>query len=171
MRTAPRIDASTDASPEARAFRLERFVPYRLSVLSNTVSEGIAQTYRDEFGLSVTEWRVIAVIGRYPGLSASEVVERTAMDKVAIHRAVKRLEERGLVQRDEHATDRRRRSLSLSPDAGLPVFEEIVPRARRYEEALLADLDERELAQFGRLLGRLEARARALAATDATPEN
>ena len=47
---------------------------------------------------------------------------------LAISRAVKRLEARGLVERAEHASDRRRRPLRLSPDRGRPVFEEIVPR-------------------------------------------
>lgn len=163
MGTATHPAERDDAATEARSFRLEHFLPYRLSVLSNTASEGIAQTYRDEFDLSVTEWRVIAVIGRYPGLSASEVVDRTAMDKVAISRAVKRLEARGLVQRDEHASDRRRRSLSLSPNLGLPVFEEIVPRARRYEAELLRDFGPRDLETLDRLLQRLESAAERLA--------
>lgn len=165
MRTATRLETRDDDAPEPRTFRLENFLPYRLSVLSNTVSEGIAQTYRAEFGLSVTEWRIIAVIGRYPGLSASEVVERTAMDKVAISRAVKRLEARGLVERAEHASDRRRRPLRLSPDRGRPVFEEIVPRAQQYEASLLASLGARELAQLEHLLARLEASAHELAGT------
>ena len=62
---------------------LESFLPYRLSVLSNRISNDIAQFYQRRFGLSVTEWRAMAVIGRYPGISAVDVTERTAMDKVA----------------------------------------------------------------------------------------
>ena len=69
-------------------FELEHFLPYRLSLLTNTVSDGIAQAYRQRHDISVTEWRVMAVLGRYPGLTASEIVERTALDKVAISRAV-----------------------------------------------------------------------------------
>ena len=56
---------------------LENFLPYRLSILSNTVSSMIATTYNKRFGLSIPEWRVIAVLGRFPGLSAVEVAERT----------------------------------------------------------------------------------------------
>ena len=63
-------------------FELENFLPYRLSVLTNTISQGIAAAYRDRYGISVTEWRILAVLGRFPGLTASEVVEKTAMDKV-----------------------------------------------------------------------------------------
>ena len=103
-------------------FELENFLPYRLSVLANTVSQGIAARYRDEHGISVTEWRILAVLGRYPGLTASEVVDRTAMDKVAIHRAVKSLEKKSLLERTVDPGDRRRQNLRLTPAGGRPVW-------------------------------------------------
>ena len=59
------------------ALDLEHFLPYRLSVLSNRVSQAIARTYEQRFGLSVTEWRVIAIIGRYPGLPHGTRARRT----------------------------------------------------------------------------------------------
>src|SRR3546814_1367690 len=85
----------------SETLELERFLPYRLSVLSNRVSQKIADTYAERFGLAVTEWRVIAVLGRYPDLSAGAVAERTAMDKVAVSRAVARLLERSEEQASE----------------------------------------------------------------------
>ena len=56
---------------------LEHFLPYRLSVLSNRISSAIAREYSQRFALTVTEWRVMAVLGRYPGLSANKVALRT----------------------------------------------------------------------------------------------
>ncbi len=84
---------STDIAP----LDLEEFLPYRLSVLSNTISSAIAGAYASRFGLTVPEWRIIAVFGRFPGLSAREVAEKTAMDKVAVSRAVSRLRAAGYV--------------------------------------------------------------------------
>src|SRR5690554_1847707 len=95
-------------------FDLEHFLPYQLSVVSNTVSEGIAHTYQQDHDLSVIEWRIIAVLGRYPSLTASQIVQRTVMDKVAVSRAVKRLLERGLLKRNTHSSDRRYRNLELT---------------------------------------------------------
>ena len=100
---------------ERPLLELERFLPYKLSVLSNRLSNAIARSYETRFQLSVTEWRVIAVVGRFPGLSANEVAERTAMDKVAVSRAVARLLASGRLQRDLHENDRRRSVLELSP--------------------------------------------------------
>ena len=143
------------APPKPHAhWELDHFLPYRLSILSNRASQIIAGAYARRFGLGITEWRVIAVLGRYPGLSANGVAARTAMDKVAVSRTVARLLERGLVQRDTHDDDRRRSVLELSPD-GYRIYDEVVPVALEYERRLLAPLDPDERAQLDRLLGKL----------------
>ena len=135
---------------------LEHFLPYRLSVLSNRISQSIARIYQQRFGLDVTEWRIMAVLGRYPDLSAVEVAERTAMDKVAISRAVARLLERGLLTRDVHGDDRRRSVLALSAD-GVAVYDEVAPMALDYEKRLLAGLADEERECLDRVLSRLDA--------------
>ena len=68
------------AMPDTHALLdLEHFLPYRLSVLSNRISQTIAETYVERFGIAIPEWRVIAVLGRHPGLSANGVAVRTAI--------------------------------------------------------------------------------------------
>jgi len=136
-------------------FDLEHFLPYRLSVVSNTVSQGIAHIYQQNYDLTVVEWRIIAVLGGYPGLTASQIVDRTVMDKVTVSRAVKRLLERGLLKRITHGTDRRRRHLQLTQQSGQKTFEAIVPRARNYEHTLLASLTPAERQILLDLLDRL----------------
>ncbi|HEY4531065.1 MAG TPA: MarR family transcriptional regulator [Luteimonas sp.] len=139
---------------DAPLLDLERFVPYQLSVLSNVVSQEIAEAYGERFGLAVTEWRILAVLGRFPGMSAVGVAERSAMDKVAVSRAVARLLERGLLHRETHDGDRRRSVLELS-DAGRAVYAEVAPLALSYERELLAPLSQEERVQFSRMLDRL----------------
>lgn len=141
--------------------RLEHFVPYRLSILTNTVSTAIAGAYARRFGLSIPEWRVIAVLGLEPGLSAADVAERTAMDKVAVSRAVSNLLRSRRVVRATANSDRRRSVLKLSR-LGENVYWRVVPFARRYEQELLADLSASERASLDQLLSRLHRRARAL---------
>lgn len=134
---------------------LEHFLPYRLSVLSNRVSGAISRTYSERFDLGVTEWRVIAVLGRYPDLSAGEVAQRTAMDKVAVSRAVARLLEAGRLLRETSNADRRRSVLRLS-DAGRAIFDEVAPHALEFQQRLLAGMDADERALLFRLLDRLD---------------
>jgi DNA-binding MarR family transcriptional regulator len=140
-------------------FELESFLPYRLSLLTNTISQGIAASYREHHDISVTEWRVMAVLGRFPGSPASEVAERTAMDKVAISRAVKSLEAKGLLQRKTDPGDRRRQSLYITEKSGQAVLEEVVPLARQYESQLTGVLSEAELRRLDTLMNKLQARA------------
>ena len=105
---------SSAARQQAR-LDLDRFLPYRLSVLSNRVSSAIARQYSDRFGLSIPEWRVMAVLGGTPGLSARDVAERTAMDKVQVCRAVESLMRARRVARSADATDGRIMRLALTP--------------------------------------------------------
>jgi DNA-binding MarR family transcriptional regulator len=149
-----------------QGFQLEEFLPYRLSLLSNTVSQGISTAYRAAHGLSVTEWRVIAILGRFPGLTASEIMQRGAIDKVAVSRAVNKLQEKRLVERNEHAEDRRRLPLKLTPRKGMPLFREVVPKALAYERLLLSALSSDELQRFDRMLNKLQSRADSLNRTD-----
>jgi DNA-binding MarR family transcriptional regulator len=140
---------------------LDKFLPYRLSVLSNRLSAAIAESYSRRFGLSIPEWRVIAVLAVHPGVSAAEVAERTAMDKVAVSRAVRRLLATGRARRETAAGDRRRSVLELTAE-GRRIYRRITPALRNYEAALLAGLSAREQRQLDALLQRLEQRAPAV---------
>jgi DNA-binding MarR family transcriptional regulator len=142
------------AHREPSELDLDRFLPYRLSVLSNRISQAIARLYQARFGFGITEWRLIAVLGRYPALSANAVAERTAMDKVAVSRAVAHLLERGLITREMHGEDRRRSVLALS-EAGHRIYDEIVPLALGRERKLLATLNANEREQLERILDKL----------------
>ncbi len=143
-------------------FELEYFLPYRLSLLINTISRGIAGSYQRKHDISVTEWRVMAVLGRYSGLTASEVVERTAMDKVAISRTVKSLVDKGLLERKTDPGDRRRRRLYITHNRGQKVLQEIVPLAQSYEQKLLQAMSARELKNLEQSVAKLLESARKL---------
>jgi len=133
---------------------LEDFLPYRLSVLSHTVSTTLGRMYEKRFGLSIPEWRVIAILGRFPGLSAAEVAERTLMDKVAVSRAVTKLIRSGRIDRRFADADRRRSILNLS-DEGQRVHDDVAALALAFERDLLQGIDEKTYADFNRALDRL----------------
>jgi DNA-binding MarR family transcriptional regulator len=149
----PRAPDEPAAEPEA-AFALEHFLPYRLSVLTNTMSRAFARRYGERFGLSIPEWRVMAVLGRFAPLSANEVAERTAMDKVRVSRAVARLMKAGLIDRATDSGDRRRSALKLSR-AGRRMHDGIIPMARQIEAALLDRLTPSERASLDDLVSKL----------------
>src|SRR5262245_38895882 len=145
----------------AAGFALERFVPYRLSVLTNIISRTFGRLYGERFGLSIPEWRVMAVLGRFAPLSANDVCGRTAMDKVGVSRAVDKLRRARLVEHAVDATDRRRSRLRLSA-AGRRMHDAIVPMGLAAEALLLDGLTPAERRVLDQLLDKLMARAGAL---------
>lgn len=140
---------------------LEDFLPYRLAVLSHTVSTKIASVYDKRFGLTIPEWRVIAILGRFPGLSAVEVAERTMLDKVAVSRAVTKLIKNGRLDREFADADRRRSILNLSEE-GRKVLDEIAPLALQFEHDLLHGINETDFESFNVVMERLMVKARLL---------
>jgi DNA-binding MarR family transcriptional regulator len=139
-------------------FRLEDFLPYRLSVAANCVSRLFTQRYAQTFGLSIPEWRLIAVVGRYITLSPSAVGDATAMDKVKVSRASAGLVARGLLKQAPDPRDGRGRLLSLTRK-GVTVYQGMVPLARALEASLSQGLGRTEWAALQKSLRRLNEHA------------
>jgi DNA-binding MarR family transcriptional regulator len=148
----PKSSPSVDNG--AAGLVLEQFLPYRLSIVAQTVSGALSKLYASRFDLSVPQWRVMAVLGRYEPISANEVCDRVVMDKVAVSRAVQAMLRRGLVERTVDASDRRRSALRLSK-RGRAIHGEIVPLAIEYERRLLQTLSPEERVTLDSLLQRL----------------
>lgn len=144
-------------------FVLEQFLPYRLSILSNTVSNTIAREYRELFGLSIPEWRVMAVLGHFGPTSAGGVAERTAMDKVTVSRAVSQLTGQKFIKSETDPADRRRSILKLTA-RGARTHQKIVPLARVRESELAEALTVKERRSLDTLLSKLQQRASEIAA-------
>ena len=141
--------------------RLADFMPYRLSVTTNMLSDLIAGRYRSRFGLKIPEWRVMAVLGDAGALTQRALVGATRMDKVAVNRACKVLEERGLVARSPNVSDGRSHHLELTV-AGRAMFDQIMPMALDMEARLFGCLTAREAEMLKTTLGKLDERAAAM---------
>jgi DNA-binding MarR family transcriptional regulator len=143
--------------------RLDDYLPYRLSVAANTVSDLIAGAYKSRFGISVPQWRLIAVLGEGGGMTPQALAARTVMDKVTVSRAAAGLIGRDLLRRTPHGRDRRSHRLSLTAK-GLALYEAVAPLALAYETQLLTSFSNEDRAAAHRLLTRLQAAATRLAA-------
>ncbi len=142
-------------------FHLRQFFPYRISRFYAAVSKSLAHRYRDELGLSVPEWRTLAVLGSEGGKSASQVGMDTDMDKVQVSRAVTRLKQKGMISRGTDPQDRRRSVLNLT-EKGWEAYNKVVPRALSYEQEMLEVLSPEEEREFWRLVEKLQSRAQEL---------
>jgi DNA-binding MarR family transcriptional regulator len=138
--------------------QLQEYLPYRLSVAANAVSRLIARAYEDQFGLTIPQWRVMAVLGDEGARTQQSLCGRTLMDKVTVMRAAQGLTRRRLVKRQPNAQDGRSHRLDLSP-SGYALYCKVIPLAREYESQLLVGLKASDVALLHRLLRQLESAA------------
>lgn len=139
--------------------KLDDFLPYRLSLASNAVSQVIARAYEGAHDLKPPEWRVMAVLAERGGeLTQQDVVGLTQMDKVTVSRAARGLEQKRLVRRREDRDDARSLRLSLTRE-GRALHARVAPAALAFERAVLEGLSPAEVAALKDLLRRLEAQA------------
>ena len=134
--------------------RLADFLPYLLSVTSNAVSTRVAEVYRRQFGLRIPEWRVMAVLGDAGAQTQRDLTAATLMDKVAVNRACKALEDRGLAARTANARDGRSHLLDLTAE-GRAMHGRIMPKALDMERQLFEGFSPQERETFGAMLAQL----------------
>ena len=159
------MDNSTSAPANGEntsEYQLSGFLPYQLSITSNAISGLISERYRKRFALKVTEWRVMAVLGdaalKGEWLTQRDLTEVTLMDKVAVNRACKVLEERGLVARVENKSDGRSHLLELTGE-GRSIHREVMPLAKATERELLDGFGPEEESALRTMLERVRTRA------------
>ncbi|MTI15718.1 MarR family transcriptional regulator [Rhodobacteraceae bacterium RKSG542] len=141
-------------SPEK--FDLEAFLPFRLNQAAERLSSEFQQVYKARYGMTRPEWRVLAHLGHFGTMTATEIGSRASIHKTKISRAVASLEKRRWLRRFQDETDRRWEHLELTP-AGLQVFEDLGGEAVKLEATLKTLISKEERQELLRLLASLEA--------------
>jgi len=125
------------------------------------VSRSLAGLYSEQFNLTISEWRIIAILGSEGGMTARKIGELASLDKVKMSRAVERLQKTGMLKKRTLSHDRRSATLILTAK-GKKLLQEIIPLAQDYEDRLLADFSEAEIEQLDGILNKLDASAETL---------
>jgi len=120
-------------------FDLDGYLPYRLAVLASDLSKGLADQYRERFGISVAEWRVLVNVGYSKDVSVRDIERRVSLEKSKVSRAATRLEAAGFLTKTVDESDRRLLKLALT-EKGRALLTEIVPLAQAYQEEVKAML-------------------------------
>jgi DNA-binding MarR family transcriptional regulator len=144
-------------STDGRPLRLDRFLPYRLSILASKVTASLAREYERAVGLQLPEARVMTVLGFYRPVSSNAIVQHTSMDKATVSRAVARLLRLGLLTRKPDPRDRRLLALDFTP-RGRRAYARLVRLARSWEAWFTDGLDAGDRACLEQLLVKLARR-------------
>ena len=123
---------------------LDRHIPYFFTYISNRLSRGASDTYRNHFGLGITEWRVMGVLAGMPDISANQIINAIGLDKGAVSRSLHVLEDARLVTSEPDPNDNRSRIMRLSR-SGNALHDRIIAAALAREERLLSTLSPEEI--------------------------
>ena len=144
--SAPTGSAAGNLLDDSLFFKLVRVV----NLTARPFNEGIGHRH----GLSLSDWRVITVVGGHPGTTASEVCARTGMDKMSVSRAIAALGRKRRVLRKPDPNDGRRTLLELS-STGQRLFDDISAGARVREQQLFGGVSAQDQARLSETLDRL----------------
>jgi DNA-binding MarR family transcriptional regulator len=154
-----RIAASSDVAP----LKLEEFLPYRLNVVANLVSQALSRVYSERYGIGVPEWRVLVTLGQYGVMTGKQIGAHSHMHKTKVSRAVAQLEKRKLLARRANRADLRESLLSLTA-AGRVIYDDLAPSALEFARRLMDVVEPADRAGFDRGLKQLSERSAALVA-------
>jgi len=125
---------------------LKLFFPYQFSILAQQMSEFIALIYK-KYGLSKSQWRVVATVGQHREISARDICLFTRLEKMPVSRSISKLIDAELLEQRTSESDRRTNLLTLT-DKGQALYQEIIPLVKSQEQKLLKGLTEQEREQF-----------------------
>ena len=147
--TAPDIAGDDDSLP------LHQFLTYRLSRVQAKLNAQATRILRDASGITLSQWRIIALVGAAGQTRMSQLAQEAALDKGLLSRNLKGLIESGVVIARPDESDHRAQVLTLSPK-GIEIFERTLPVSRERQRNLRSELTEQELRVFRRVLDKLE---------------
>jgi DNA-binding MarR family transcriptional regulator len=168
-------DQSAPAKPTPsgsadEALKLDEFLPYRLNVCANMVSNALSAIYADRYKIGVPEWRVLVTLGEFGLMTAKAIGLHSHMHKTKVSRAVALLERRKLVARRANHNDLREAFLSLTP-AGRDIYDDLAPGAMEFARQLMETIEPAARAPLVRALNRLAERSTQIAADIAKERN
>ena len=120
-------------------FDLDAFLPYQLAVLSSRVSAAFSTLYRQKYGITVAEWRIVANLGKEGKLGVRELHDRVDLEKSKVSRAAARLERAGYISKRTDPSDKRLVELELT-SKGRAMIDDLAPLAQAFERAVLGQL-------------------------------
>ena len=157
-----------DAGSTGFVLDLDTYVPGLLTFVANKLSRSASALYRREFGVNVTEWRVLAQLAIEPGVTAARICQVIGFDKGPVSRTLGAMEQAGLIEARGDPADSRRRLVALTA-GGRALHDRIITVALERERRLLSCLDDAEQATLIGYLNRLHANLPAVTKPIAVP--
>ncbi len=148
---------------------LKIHLPTLVAALASGIALHANREYARSLKVSIAEWRIIALLGRYAPISYNDVASRIRMDRAGISRTMALLSRRGFIVRLPDHDDRRQSIIALTAK-GAKMHDRIAPLARKRGRRLEAALTANEIKALRRILGKLQSEVDAMVAETADAE-
>ncbi|MEJ6476371.1 MarR family transcriptional regulator [Pseudoalteromonas piscicida] len=142
---------------DEKILNISEFLPYQLVSLSTKVSNDFAHVYEQAGELTQPQWRVLSHAVQQDGVTAKQICELANMDKSTVSRAIKQLQERGVVKILVSPNDKRAKSIAVTIQ-GKALYQTLTPLALAWEAQLLSCFNDEQKMQFIELLGLVQQR-------------
>jgi len=128
--------APDDTRISAHALNLDNYVPAYLTYLVGKISNSASATYRPQFGIGITDWRIMALLATEPWIPAGRVCDVIGLDKGAVSRSVRGMKSAGIVDLQRGGYEPVRQAIALTRK-GLTLHDRIVKLSLARERQLL----------------------------------
>lgn len=132
----------------------QEYIAVLVTSLAGRLNRGASSYYLREFGIGMTEFRIVLAVGLAKGLNVGEVATAADIDKAAASRSLRLLQGRGIVEMEQTSTRGRAAIVHLTPE-GKAFEREVKKAARRRDRLLIAGLSAQERAQATALIQKL----------------
>jgi DNA-binding MarR family transcriptional regulator len=143
----------------------QRYLPFYLIRIANSVSRGASKAYIRHFGVGVIEWRILSFLSIDRNMTAHEICAALEIDKAAASRNLREMERKGYILTTSDPNDTRKRPIQLT-HKGAELHDRMIKVALYREQHLRAGFSEKELDQLLGLLRRLVANLPVLESLD-----
>ena len=161
-----RSDAKTcpwaNISRSGSNLNIDEFLTFRLTRLSNALRTNLTKRYLEEFGLSIPEWRLLALVTRFSPVRFSELTTRSSMDKGQVSRTLQVMTKRGLTKMKVVKQRGSRSAAALAAPVivsvaprGKALYRQVLPVARQRQSEILRQLSEADRLALYAILDKL----------------
>lgn len=145
--------APDDTRISTHALNLDNYVPAYLTYLAGKISNSASATYRPQFGIGITDWRIMALLATEPWISAGRICDVIGLDKAAVSRSVRGMKAAGIVDL-QRGDDQYRQTIALTRK-GLALHDRLVKLSLERERQLLKGFSASERKMLINFLSRM----------------
>lgn len=140
--------------PWRQPLQLDDLFLYQLARLMSAAGSMVVRLCEGGYGITRREWRMIGLLAEKGPLRPSQLAEHAQLDRTRTSRTISGLIEKGLLQKQSIAADRRQALVQLT-SSGIKLHGQLFPQVQAINQELLGDVSDAELQMLSTVFERI----------------